>query len=559
MNAPGHWRNWAGDQSCAPASFEQPTDTAAVAEVVRRAATAGQIVKVAGAGHSFTDAVLTDGTLLTLDAMARILEVDASSGLVRAQAGATLAALSPALWEHGLAFENLGDIDVQTIAGATATGTHGTGARLRNLSAGLTALQLVSGSGDIVELDEATDATAWRAARVGVGALGVVTEVTLQTVPAFALHAKEGAEPLEDVLASIDEHADANDHFEFFVFPHADYALTKRNNRTEAAPQPDSAPVAWVKDILVANHVFDAICRAGRRAPRAIPALNRMLTRVAGSREYVDRSYRVFASPRIVRFTEMEYAVPREHAAEVIAAVKAVAERPGFDVSFPIEVRFVEGDDALLSPAGGRATCYVAVHAYRGMPWEAYFRAVEEIMDAVGGRPHWGKRHFQTAASLAERYPQWERVPGGARPPGSRSPFHQHLRTAGARALSRFFLPAMPSPRSRRPRRVFTAPVPRKIVMRSTAMRTLVRPRCPVRIEPLPSNRASRPGSGATSPSRAAAISRTTGRPSASSSGCSRLVCSWAPVWSPSASMITAPLMPDRASSRWRWTSDSLA
>ena len=408
MAAAASWSNWAGDQACAPALLEQPADNAAVIDAVQRATIAGRNVRVAGAGHSFTDAVLTGGTLLTLREMSHVIDVDPGSGLVRVQAGATLHDLSETLWGHGLAFENLGDIDVQTIAGATATGTHGTGSRLRNLSAGLHALQLVSGLGDVVEIDETTDADAWRAARVSVGALGVVTEVTFKAVEAFAIHAREAVEPFADIIDGLDEHADAHDHFEFFVFPHADHAITKRNDRTDAAPAPSSAASAWVRDILLANYAFDAICRVGRRVPRSIPALNRLLTRAAGSREYVDRSYRVFASPRLTRFTEMEYAVPRESATAVIRAVKEAAERPGFNVPFPIEVRFVAGDDALLSPACGRATCYVAVHMYRGMPWEAYFRAVEEIMDVYDGRPHWGKRHFQTAATLGKRYPGWE-------------------------------------------------------------------------------------------------------------------------------------------------------
>lgn len=403
------WSNWAGEQRCSPAVLEAPRSTAEVVAAVSRAGAAGMTVSAAGAGHSFTDAVLTDGALLTLREMTGVIDVDAGSGLVRVQAGATLNRLSETLWEHGLAFENLGDIDVQTIAGATATGTHGTGAALRNLSAALTAVQLVDGRGRVVELDAASDEDGWRAARVSVGALGIVTEVTLQAVPAFSLHAREDAEPLEDVLDAIAEHARAHEHFEFFVFPHADRALTKRNDRTDARPSPPSAAAAYVNDIVLANHAFDMLCRVGRRFPRRIPAINRFLTRVAGSRDYVDRSYRVFASPRLTRFTEMEYAVPIGDAATVIRAVKAAAERSAFDVSFPIEVRFVAADDALLSPAGGRATCYVAVHMYKGMAWEPYFRAVEEIMDAHAGRPHWGKRHFQTAETLSPRYPQWDR------------------------------------------------------------------------------------------------------------------------------------------------------
>ncbi len=407
--AGGEWRNWAGDQVCRPAAVEHPATVAEVADAVGRAREAGRTVRVAGAGHSFTDTALTDGTLLRLDRMRRLLEVDSASGLARVEAGISLNELSEALWAHGLAFENLGDIDVQSIAGATATGTHGTGSRLRNLSAGLREVELVTGDGSTVRVSADADPDAWRAARVSVGALGVVTAVTLQAVPAFTLEGIDSPAPLEDVLERVDELADAADHFEFYVFPHSPLALTRTNRRVDGPPAPPSRARAWFDDVLLRNHVFGLAVAAGRRAPRLIPQINRLLARASGTTRRVDRSYRVFASPRLVRFTEMEYAFPREHVAEAVRAVLAVAERSDLAVPFPIEVRFVAADDALLSPAGGRETGYIAVHMYKGMEWAPYFRAVEEVMNGFGGRPHWGKRHFQTAATLAPRYPEWER------------------------------------------------------------------------------------------------------------------------------------------------------
>jgi FAD-linked oxidoreductase len=402
------WRNWAGDQTCTPATIEYPGNTAEVVEAVLRAREAGRTVRVAGAGHSFTDAALTDGTLLRLDRMRRVLDVDRASGLVRVEAGASLRELSDAMYEQGLAFENLGDVDVQSIAGATATGTHGTGARLRNLSSGLHEIELVDADGQVVTLSEASAADAWRAARVSVGALGIVTGVTVQAVPAFTLEGIDSTAPLEEVLASLDERAAENDHFEFYVFPHSPLALTRTNNRVDAPPAPPSRRRAWIDEVLLRNHAFGLACRAGRRAHRLIPQLNRMLARASGTTRLVDRSYRVFASPRLVRFTEMEYALPRAHTADALRAVLSTIEERGLAVPFPIEVRFVAPDDAFLSPAGGRETGYIAVHMFEGMEWEPYFRAVEEIMDGFEGRPHWGKRHFQTAATLAPRYPEWD-------------------------------------------------------------------------------------------------------------------------------------------------------
>ena len=397
------WRNWAGDQTCAPAVVERPSSAAEVVAALERAAAAGRRVRAVGSGHSFTGAALTDGTLLALHRMDRVVAVETATGLVRAQAGITLRALAEQLARHGLALENLGDIDAQTLGGALATATHGTGATLANLSASVLALQLITAGGEVREV---VDPPLLRAARVSVGALGIVTEVTLRCVPAFTLRGVDAPAPLADVLSSLEERVGAHRHFELYVFPHADVALTRTNDVVHERPRPRGRARAWARDVLLANHALHAVCLAGRAVPGAIPALNRFATRAAGSSVRVDRSDRIFCSPRRVRFTEMEYALPRSAAAEALEAIKAQAER--HPVNFPIEVRFAAPDDALLSPAHGRASAYIAVHAFRGMPWEAYFRAVEAIADAHGGRPHWGKRHFQTAATLAPRYPGWD-------------------------------------------------------------------------------------------------------------------------------------------------------
>lgn len=402
------WRNWAGDQSCRPASFELPRSRGEVVAAVERAAEAGRTVRVAGAGHSFTEAVLTDGTLLSLERMNRVLDVDVANRLVRVEAGITLRDLNQVLWQHGLAFENLGDIDVQSIAGATATGTHGTGHGLPNLSAALHSIELVTGDGSVVELAEGSDSEAWRAARVSLGALGVVTAITLRAVPAFTLEGTDAPKPLGETLDSLDELAEGSDHFELFTFAHTDVALTRTNRRVDADPEPRSASRAWVDDILLRNHAFEAGCRVGRARPALIPRINRLVTRASGTSRRTDRSYEIFASPRRVRFTEMEYAIPRANGAEAVRAVLAMISRRKLAVPFPLEVRFVAGDDAMLSPAGGRETCYIAVHQYRGMEWQPLLRATEEIMDGFGGRPHWGKRHFQLAETLASRYPEWD-------------------------------------------------------------------------------------------------------------------------------------------------------
>jgi L-gulonolactone oxidase len=325
------------------------------------------------------------------------------------QAGITIHELSRRLDEHGLAMENLGDIDVQTIAGAISTATHGTGARLGNISSQVVELTLMLADGSTLVCSAGHEAEVFRAARVGLGALGVIVEVTLRCVPAFTLRGLDAPAPLAQTLEHFDELVRDNDHFEFFVFPHADTALTRTNNRTDDPPRPRGRLSAYANDVLLTNHAFGLICRAGRRMPGRIPRLNRFVTRMAGSSERVDRSAEIFASPRLVRFTEMEYALPREHTPQAVRRVLEMIERRGFAVPFPIEVRTVAPDDAFLSTAAGRESGFVAVHMFRGMQWRPYFQAVEQIMDELGGRPHWGKRHFQTAATLRARYPDWDR------------------------------------------------------------------------------------------------------------------------------------------------------
>ncbi|MGI8774839.1 MAG: D-arabinono-1,4-lactone oxidase [Actinomycetota bacterium] len=403
------WSNWTGDQTCYPDVLATPSGVDELSDLLHRATERELEVRVAGAGHAFSDAVLTDGMLISLDRMDRVLEVDAAARRVTVQAGIRLRALNEVLDAHGLALENLGDIDAQSIAGATATGTHGTGGRFANLSSNIVSLELMSADGSVVELSEAKDPDAWRAARVSIGALGVITVLTLRVVPAFTLRARDEPRRLEDVLDNIEALVADNDHFEFFVFPHSRLVQTRTNKHVHETPQPRSPVKEWLDDEFLPNVVFGGVQRLGRRMPRMIPLIDRVAARAWGTSTRVDRSHRIFVSPRRVRFTEMEYAIPREHATGAIEAVKLIAERPELKVSFPIEVRFVAPDDAFLSPAAGRDTCYIAVHMFERTDWRTYFSEVEAIMGSLGGRPHWGKRHSQTAATLATRYPEWER------------------------------------------------------------------------------------------------------------------------------------------------------
>jgi L-gulono-1,4-lactone dehydrogenase len=402
------WRNWAGDQVCTPYERLRPRGREELAEAVGAAAIAGRKVSVAASGHSFTEAAMTDGgTMIDAGELSGVVDADRSSGLVKVGGGTVLAELNEELSRLGLAMENLGDIDRQTISGAISTGTHGTGAKLRNISSQVEGMELVLGDGSVRELTATGDPELLRAARVGVGALGAISAVTLRCHPAFTLHRVDRPAPREEVLDSFQEQADAHDHFELFTFPYADSALVLERNRTDGPPQPRGRAGAFLNDVVLENWALEAVSAAGKLFPRAIPSLSRFAAWLASGSTSTDRSDRIFVNERRVRFTEMEYGVPREHGPEAVRRVVDWVRTNRYPVFFPIEMRVTAADDAMLSPSHERDTIYIAVHQYRGMEWRPYFEAVESIMNEYGGRPHWGKRHFQTASTLAERYPRW--------------------------------------------------------------------------------------------------------------------------------------------------------
>jgi FAD-linked oxidoreductase len=401
------WTNWARNQTCAPADVARPGTEAGLAEVVKQAASAGQRVKPVGAGHSFTSIACTDGVLVDLSGYGRVVDHDAATGQVTVEAGIPLHRLSEELDRRGLALENMGDIDRQSIAGATQTATHGTGLRYRNLSSQIVGMRLVTGDGTVLAATPGENPDVFACARAGLGALGLVSTLTLQCVPAFRLHAVEEPVPVDEVLADLDDLVAEHDHYEFYWVPHTRWALTKRNRRTDEPARPRGGLREWVDDMALGNYAFGVLCRLGRWRPEAIPRLAKIIPST-GRLDYVDRSDRVFTSPRRVRFYEMEYAVPREALPEALNRVRRLVDELGTPLSFPVEVRVVAGDDIPLSTAYGRETGYIAVHVYQGTTYDAYFSGVERIMDSYGGRPHWGKLHFQRSETLAPRYPRWD-------------------------------------------------------------------------------------------------------------------------------------------------------
>jgi L-gulono-1,4-lactone dehydrogenase len=399
------WSNWAGTQTAIATRVARPASTDELASELRKAAGDGLTVKAVGAGHSFTSAALTSGVRVALDRMTSPVRVDATTRQATVPAGMRLHDLNALLASHGLALPNLGDIDVQTVSGALATGTHGTGAGFGCLSTFIAELELVTAAGEIVRC--APGSALFDAARVNIGALGVVSEVTLQCVEAFTLRADERPASLADVWPELDSLIAENDHFEFYWFPYTDRVQIKRNNRVPAADTPLPGWRRWLDDEFLSNTVFEGACRLGRAAPRLVPSISRVSARALSARSYTAASHDVFCTPRRVRFVEMEYGLPRETLRETFEALRRVIAGLSYKVIFPVEVRFTAADDIWLSHGHGRDSAYIAIHQYVGAPYEDYFRRFEAEAVAVGGRPHWGKMHYRDAESLAEVYPRF--------------------------------------------------------------------------------------------------------------------------------------------------------
>ena len=401
------WRNWAGNQKASPVSIDAPRSVAELAALVASASEQGQKVKAVGSGHSFTSAAATNGRMIRLENLSGILHVDRATCRVTVGAGTRLSELNTLLDAEGLALANLGDIAYQTVAGAISTSTHGTGKALTGLAGQVVAMKLVNGLGEIIECSQSVNPHIFDVARVSVGALGVITEYTLQAVPSFRLRALEQPMRLDEVLENAHDLASTNDHFEFFWIPHTKWALTKRNNRTEDELQPLPRVKGWIEKTFMENYAFGAVCRIGRARPSLIPRLATALPS-SGSREYVDQSFKIFASPRIVRFYEMEHALPVEALVPALKEIRAMVDRKGYLLNFPVEVRFTKGDDVPLSTAYGRDSAYIAVHVYKGMECQPFFRNVEDILRAYDARPHWGKMHYREADELSKLYPRWD-------------------------------------------------------------------------------------------------------------------------------------------------------
>lgn len=401
------WRNWGRTEQARPTEVVSPATVEDLAQIVARARAVGRRVKAVGAGHSFTGIAVAPDIQLSMEKMRGLVSADVSTGEVTLRAGTHLFEIPALLAPYGLAMTNLGDVDRQTISGATSTGTHGTGKQFGGIATQITGVRFIDGTGNDVRIT--ADDPRLSGAALGLGALGVLTEISLRCVPAFKLRAIEEPSTFEDSVSNFADNVGGTDHHEFYWFPHTDVTLTKFNTRL-TLDESDTGPSGvrrWVDDELLANRLFGALCALQSRVPSVTPTLNQVSARVLSARQYVAPAHEVLISSRTVRFREMEYAIPLETVPDVLREVRRMIERRGYRVSFPIEVRAAAADDLMVSTASGRPSGYVAVHRYVGDRPDGYFDDVEAIMVAHEGRPHWGKMHTRDAAYFAGVYPRF--------------------------------------------------------------------------------------------------------------------------------------------------------
>lgn len=401
------WSNWSGLVQATPRTVLYPDSIESVVNAVKLCRSEGRRLRVVGSGHSFTPIVATNDILVSLDRMQGLVRVNPEARTATVWAGTKLKLLGELLFEKGLAQENMGDIDVQSIAGAISTGTHGTGPKFGTISTQVIGLTIVTGKGEVLECTAESHPEWFKAMQVSLGSLGIIVQVTLKLQPAFKMKYESQRMPLSECLQQLPTLANSHRHFEFYWFPYADPCQIKLMNVTEEAVTENKLK-DYVNDVLLENTAFKGLSELCRKMPSLSATVSRLSASQVPVGSKVNYSHRIFATQRLVRFNEMEYNLPVESMSAVIKEMRETMSRAKFNVHFPIECRFAKGDDIWLSPAYGRESAYIAIHMYKGMPHEEYFAAMEQIFLRYGGRPHWGKLHSLQADQLQSLYPKWQ-------------------------------------------------------------------------------------------------------------------------------------------------------
>jgi FAD-linked oxidoreductase len=392
------WLNWSGSVACTPESIQTPEDEFALINLVR----ATESVRVVGAGHSFTPLVATEGTLLSLDRIEGMVSHDAVANEATVNAGTRLYSLGPTLSAIGQALPNMGDIDRQSIAGAVSTGTHGSGITLGAIAASVAQLRMVLADGSVLTCSRTQEPEIFRAACVSLGSLGVLSQVTLKNVPAFRVKELTRLMSLSDFVRDLESLQAAHRHLDAWVFPFGGQVIVKLGDITT------EAETKYAPDDFSENTMLRVAAELSRMLPSQVPFFQKCLGMFVSESTRIGPSFGIYATERKVKFNEMEYHVPAAGGPacleEVCRALCASDARP----FFPVEYRYVAGDDLMLSPFTGGARASIAVHQYAKQDPGPTFRAAEPIYAAHGGRPHWAKNHSLKASDFAKLYPEWE-------------------------------------------------------------------------------------------------------------------------------------------------------
>jgi len=401
------WRNWSGLAESVTESIKYPASIEDVVQAVKECARQGSEIRVVGSGHSFTPLVPTNRVIMSLDEMQGIAEVDEGKSVADVWAGTKLFTLGETMLSLGWGQENLGDTNKQSIAGAVSTGTHGTGVTFGNVATQVVGITVVTASGEVLECSETENSDIFKAMQISLGSLGIIVRMKLRVVPAWTMHFESRKVSFAECMNQMEQWKKEHRHFEFFIFPYSDQVQVKFMNQTNA----EATKSSWwtnVNKLVVENGVFWVMSEACRLIPKLSRSVSRLSAKAVPLITETGPSNRLFATPRLVKFSEMEYNIPAEHMQAALEEAQTAIEKNRYAVHFPLECRFARGDDIWLSPAYGRDSAYIAVHMYKGMPYKQYFEDLEQIFLRYGGRPHWGKLHTLKAAQLAELYPKWD-------------------------------------------------------------------------------------------------------------------------------------------------------
>ena len=389
------WSNWSGSVRAGPREIARPKTEEELAAIVARASK----VRVVGAGHSFMPLCETDGTLIALADFEGTVKLSADRTRAWAPAGWSLARLTAALWDKGVSLINQGDVNPQALAGAIATGTHGTGATLGSLSTAARAFRLMLADGSAVTCSASERPELFEAQRLSLGLLGVVTAIEIDVLPAYHLEEKIESHRFEEVAERWNEFTRANRHVEFFVFPYGEYVALKTLN-----PAPDEGPLKRMNDMD--DRAFKIVCDVCAALPFLTGTLQPLIVQPGVHTRRVGPAYQIFPSDRTVRFEEMEYEMPPASGWQALREAIAWIRKRKLPVTFPFEFRITAGDDIWLSPFNDGPRLSISMHQYAKMPWRALFAEAEPIFRTHGGRPHWAKRHSLTSADVDALYPR---------------------------------------------------------------------------------------------------------------------------------------------------------